>query len=77
MYWDSTYILVIIGAVLCMIASARVKSTFKKYSAYRSMSGMTGAQAAQRILSMAGIYDVKIQHVAGNLTDHYDPRNKT
>lgn len=40
-YWDSTYILVVIGAVICMIASARVKTTFNKYSAYRSMSGMT------------------------------------
>ena len=49
-YWDSTYILVVIGAVICMIASARVKTTFNKYSAYRSMSGMTGAQAAERIL---------------------------
>lgn len=48
-YWDSTYILVVIGAVICMIASARVKTTFNKYSAYRSMSGMTGAQAAERI----------------------------
>lgn len=77
MYWDSTYILVIIGAVLCMIASARVKSTFKKYSAYRSMSGMTGAEAAERILHAAGINDVKVQHVSGNLTDHYNPSNKT
>ena len=50
-YWDSTYILVVIGAVICMIASARVKTTFNKYSAYRSMSGMTGAQAAERISS--------------------------
>ena len=48
-YWDSTYILVVIGAVICMIASARVKTTFNKYSAYRSMSGMTGAQAAEQI----------------------------
>ena len=76
-YWDSTYILVVIGAVICMIASARVKTTFNKYSAYRSMSGMTGAQAAERILHAAGIYDVRVQHVSGNLTDHYDPRNKT
>lgn len=70
-YWDSTYILVVIGAVICMIASARVKTTFNKYSAYRSMSGMTGAQAAERILHAAGIYDVRVQHVSGNLTDHY------
>ena len=74
---DSTYLLVLIGVVLSLIASARVKSTYAKYSGERSMSGMTGAQAAQRILSMAGIYDVTVQHVAGNLTDHYDPRNKT
>lgn len=76
-YWDPTYILVIIGAIICMIASARVKTTFNKYSKYRSMSNMTGAQAAERVLHSAGIYDVTIQHVAGNLTDNYNPRNKT
>lgn len=75
--FDSTYILVLIGVVLSLLASARVKSTYAKYSQERSMTGMTGVQAAQRILSMAGIYDVTIQHVSGNLTDHYDPRNKT
>lgn len=74
---DPTYILVLIGAVICMIASARVKSTYNKYSKYRSASGMTGAEAAQRILNTAGIYDVTIQHVSGNLTDHYNPANKT
>lgn len=77
MYFDSTYILVLIGAVICMIASARVKTTFNKYSKYRSMSGMTGAQAAERILRNAGIYDVQICHISGSLTDHYDPRTKT
>ena len=76
-WWDPTYFLVIIGAVICLIASARVKSTFNKYAAYRSMSGMTGAQAAQRILNSAGIYDVRVQHISGNLTDHYNPMNKT
>lgn len=75
-YFDPTYILVIIGAVICLLASARVKSTFRKYNRVRSMSGMTGAQAAERILQAAGIYDVSIQHVSGELTDHYDPRNK-
>ena len=75
--WDSTYLLVVIGAVLCLLASARVKSTYKKYSRYRSMSNMTGAQAAERILYRAGIYDVSIRHVSGNLTDHYDPKRKT
>ncbi|MCI9081003.1 MAG: zinc metallopeptidase [Lachnospiraceae bacterium] len=75
-YFDPTYILVIIGAVICLIASARVKSTFRKYDKVRSMSGMTGAQAAERILQAAGIRDVSIQHISGELTDHYDPRNK-
>lgn len=76
-YFDSTYVLVLIGLVLSLIASSRVKSTYAKYSRERSLTGMTGVQAAQRILNAAGIYDVRIQHVAGNLTDHYDPRNKT
>lgn len=76
-YWDPTYILVVIGALICMVASAKVKTTFNKYSKYRSMSGMTGAQAAQRILNAAGICDVRIQHVSGSLTDNYNPSNKT
>jgi uncharacterized protein len=73
---DPTYILVIIGAVLVLGASALVNSTFSKYSAVRSLSGMTGAQAAQRILNQAGIYDVTIEHINGKLTDHYDPSSK-
>lgn len=76
-YWDPTYILVVIGAVICMIASARVKGTFNKYSQLRSMSGMNGAQVAQRVLQAAGIYDVQVRHVSDSLTDHYDPRTKT
>ena len=76
-YWDPLYILVVIGAVICMIASARVKGTFNKYSQLRSMSGMNGAQVAQRVLQAAGIYDVQVRHVSGSLTDHYDPRTKT
>lgn len=76
-YWDPTYILVVIGAVICMIASARVKGTFNKYSQLRSMSGMNGAQVAQRVLQAAGIYDVQVRHVSGSLTDHYDPSTKT
>lgn len=77
MYFDYTYLLVVIGAAICMVASARVNSTFNKYSKYQSMSGMTGAQAAQAILQNAGIYDVAVQHVSGNLTDHYNPKTKT
>ena len=76
-YWDPTYILVVIGAVICMIASAKVKGTFNNYSQLRSMSGMNGAQVAQRVLQAAGIYDVQVRHVSGSLTDHYDPRTKT
>lgn len=76
-YWDPTYILVVIGAVICLLASARVKSTYNKYAQYRSMSGMTGAQAAERILHSAGIYDVTVRHISGNLTDNYNPSQKT
>lgn len=75
-YFDPTYLLVIFGAILSLLASAKVKSTFAKYSQVRSLSGMTGAQAAERILHSAGIYDVSIQRVEGNLTDHYDSRSK-
>ena len=76
-YFDWTYILVLIGAVISLIASARVNSTFSRYARERSLSGMTGAQAAQAILNNNGIYDVKVEHIRGNLTDHYDPRTKT
>lgn len=75
-YYDPTYILVIIGAVLCILASSRVNSTYAKYAKVRSRGGMTGAEAAQRILSMSGINDVRIEHVGGSLTDHYDPTKK-
>ena len=71
-----TYILVLIGVIIFLWASAKVKTTYAKYSRVRSMSGMTGAQAAERILYSAGIYDVRIEHVRGDLTDHYDPRNR-
>ncbi|MDE7017026.1 MAG: zinc metallopeptidase [Lachnospiraceae bacterium] len=76
MYFDPTYLLVIIGAVLCIVAQLRVSSTFKKYSRVRSRSGMTGAQAAARILELSGIYDVRVEHIRGELTDHYDPSAK-
>lgn len=75
-YFDPTYALVIIAAIFSMIASYKVQSTFKKYSRERSTSGMTGAQAAEIILRNNGINDVRIEHIRGNLTDHYDPKNK-
>lgn len=77
MMFDPTMILVLIGAALSMWASGRVQSTFQKYSRVRSMSGMTGAEAAKRLLHSQGIYDVTVQAVKGSLTDHYDPRTKT
>ena len=76
-YLDWTYLLVIIGAVICLLASAKVKSTYNKYSKIRSHTGLTGREAAERILRHAGINDVRVQHVSGQLTDHYDPRSRT
>ena len=76
MYFDRTYILVLIGVLICMAASAKMRSTFQRYSRVMSHSGMTGREAAERLLRGAGIYDVRVEYVSGNLTDHYDPRNK-
>lgn len=76
MYYDPTYFLVLIGVILSLVASSKVKSTFSKYSRMQNTRGMTGAEAAERILHGAGIYDVRIERVSGNLTDHYDPRSK-
>lgn len=74
--FDSTYLLVLLGVVICLVASAKMNSTFNKYSRVRSASGLTGREAAERVLHSAGIYDVKVERVAGNLSDHYDPRSK-
>lgn len=75
--YDSTYILVLIGVAICLLASSRVNSVFRRYSSVRSRSGLTGKEAAEKILRANGIYDVTVRHIPGNLTDHYDPRNKT
>lgn len=75
--FDPTMILVLLGAMLSMWASSRVNSTFRRYSQVRSMTGMTGAEAARRLLHSQGIYDVTVQAVRGQLTDHFDPRTKT
>ena len=77
MYFDPTYILVLIGVVICLIASAKMNSTFSRYSRVRNHSGMTGRDAAEQILHREGLYDVRIEHISGNLTDHYDPRTRT
>ena len=65
MYFDPTYFLVLIGVVLSLLASGRVKSTFARYSQVRNSRGLTGAQAAEQVLRTAGIYDVRIEHVDG------------
>lgn len=75
-YFDSTYILVLPAIILAVIAQGKVSSTFNKYSRVPSRIGMTGAEAARRIMELNGIYDVSIERVAGNLTDHYDPSKK-
>lgn len=75
-YFDSTYILVLPAIILAVIAQGKVSSTFDKYSRVPSRIGMTGAEAARRIMELNGIYDVSIERVAGNLTDHYDPSKK-
>lgn len=75
-YYDPYYVLILIGMVISLIASARVKGTFQKYDRVQSRTGMTGAEAAKRLLQAQGIYDVSVQRVSGSLTDHYDPRNK-
>ena len=77
MYFDPTYVLVILGVIICLAASAKMRSTFNKYSRVRSRTGMTGREAAEYVLRSAGIYDVRVEHVGGNLTEHYDPRTKT
>lgn len=76
MYFDYTYILVIIGIVISAIASARVNSTFRKYSQYCSINRITAEQCALKILHNAGIFDVRIERIKGNLTDHYSPSEK-
>lgn len=76
-FYDPTYILVLIGMVLSILASRHVQSVYEKYARVRSRLGMTGREAAERILRQNGIYDVQVHHIPGALTDHYDPRNKT
>lgn len=76
MFYDPTYILIIIGVFLSLAASAKVNSTFARYAGVRNRRGITGQMAAEQILHQAGIYDVQVQRISGKLTDHYDPKNK-
>lgn len=72
-YFDPTYLLLLPALIFSLWASARVNLTFNKYSDSRSRNGMTGAQAARRMLDNHGLYHVQIEYVQGHLTDHYDP----
>lgn len=74
-YFDPTYFLVIIGVIICALASAKVNSTYARYDQVRNHAGITGAMAAEQILRMEEIYDVQVMRVSGKLTDHYDPAN--
>lgn len=76
-YWDSTYILVIIGSLICLIASARVNQVMSRYSRVRNSTGITGAEAARRILNNEGLYNVRIECLRGESGDHFDPSTNT
>lgn len=73
MYFDGMYILIIIAFIFSLWAQFRVKGTFNKYTQVPNYSGMTGQEAARRMLDANGLYDVPIEPVRGSLTDHYDP----
>jgi Zn-dependent membrane protease YugP len=75
-FYDWTYFLVLIGAVISMFASSKVKTTYAKYGKIRSHSGMTAMDAARRILDNAGLRHIRIERVAGDLTDHYSPKEQ-
>ena len=75
MYFDWYYVVLVLPCVLLSLwASSSVNSTFRKYSQQHSRRGITGAQAAERVLRSNGVSGVRIEHVSGNLTDHYDPK---
>lgn len=74
MFYDPTYILVIPALIFALIAQVMVKSTFSKYSQIQNRRGVTAAEVARKILDENGLYNVQIEHIGGELTDHYDPR---
>lgn len=74
-FFDSYYWLILIPVIVAMIASANVKSTYKKYEQVRNSRGLTGEMAARKILDANGLYNVRIEHVSGKLSDHFDPRD--
>ena len=75
MFWyDPTYIIVLPAIIFALIAQCMVKSTFSKYSTVYNSRGLTAYQAARQILDENGLNFIRIEHVSGNLTDHYDPK---
>ncbi|MBQ3124705.1 MAG: zinc metallopeptidase [Clostridia bacterium] len=76
MYWyyDPTYMLVVIGLIITLIASANVNGTFRRYNKVLSRRGITAAQAARKILDANGLQNIRIERVSGNLTDHFSPK---
>mgnify|MGYP001004181175 CR=1 FL=1 len=76
MIWDSTYALLIPAFILAIYAQGKVQNTFNKYMKYRNSGGYTGADVARRLLDLNGLYDVPIELISGNLTDHYDPSKR-
>ena len=76
-YYDWTILIVLPAILFAFVAQTRVRSTFEKYAKLGTHSGLTGAEAARRLLNANGLYDVSILRTEGQLTDHYDPRNKT
>ena len=76
-FWDSTYLLVIIGTIISLFASARVNSVMNKYSKVHNSTGITGAEAARRILNNEGLYHVKVECLSSTSGDHYDPSSNT
>jgi len=80
-FWDIIYyygyFIAIIMMVISLIISANCKRSFSKYAKVMARNGLTGADAAQRILSAYGVHDVTIQHISGDLTDNYNPKDKT
>ncbi|HWP50423.1 MAG TPA: zinc metallopeptidase [Clostridia bacterium] len=75
--FDSYYFILVLPAILFSLwAQSKVKGTFSRYQKVRSYSGYTGADVARRILDNKGLYNVRVEHIAGSLTDHYDPRTE-
>src|ERR671927_833209 len=78
LFFDPRYMLYMLPAIVFMLwAQSRVKSAFNKYSQVPNRQGLSGAEVARRLLDQNGLYDVSIEMVDGELTDHYDPRSRT